>query len=228
MLASGRLHNYEQGNSTSRSDIEKTQHMSDKDQKKTVDIEPDEDSADTAASAEEELVGDTELESGLELDTEREEGADDPWAAFERKSKEYDDLKDRHLRMVAEFDNFRKRTAKQMTDSGTAAQAFLITRLLDALDDLGRVADLDSEKTSAADVLSGIELVEKKIFKELEAVGLERVGVVGESFDPNQHEAVGTVALDGDAVEDTVATVLQMGYKVGATLLRPAMVQVYM
>jgi molecular chaperone GrpE len=64
--------------------------------------------------------------------------------------------------------------------------------------------------------------------KELEGLGLEKVGVVGEPFDPNNHEAVGTVPVAEEASADTVATVLQMGYKIGTVLLRPAMVQVYM
>jgi len=198
--------------------------MSDKDIKKTVDISPDEDRVELIAEATDQLLNsETGEEQGGGGATENEVVSD-----LDIKIREYDDLKDRHLRLVAEFDNFRKRTAKQMTESGSAAQAYLITRLLDALDDLGRVAHLDAETTAAADVLAGIEMVEKKILKELEGIGLEKVGVVGEVFDPNNHEAVGTVPVtDGRAV-DTVATVFQMGYRVGSVLLRPAMVQVYM
>jgi molecular chaperone GrpE len=195
--------------------------MSQKDKKKIVDISPDEDVVEPGEETAEQVL-DASLEDGVES------GEREPESELDAKVREYDDLKDRHLRMVAEFDNFRKRTAKQMAASGTAAQALLITRLLDPLDDLGRVADLDAEKTAASDVLAGIELVEKKILKELEVIGLEKVGIVGEPFDPNNHEAVGTVPVAEDASADTVATVLQMGYKIGTVLLRPAMVQVYM
>jgi molecular chaperone GrpE len=193
--------------------------MTEKEEKKTVEISPDGDKVELTAEAAEQLVpkvdGSESTEKAVESD-------------LEAKTREYDDLKDRHLRLVAEFDNFRKRTARQMTESGSAAQAHLVTRLLDALDDLGRVSHLDAEKTAVSDVLSGVGMVEKKILKELEGIGLEKVGVVGELFDPNHHEAIGTVPAGEDGSADTVATVLQMGYKVGTVLLRPAMVQVYM
>lgn len=199
--------------------------MSKKGKKQKIEISSDEDKVELSAKAVEQLL-DMEAPEPAGDDTEPTEV--DLEAELDAKAGEYEDLKDRHLRLVAEFDNFRKRTAKQMSDSGAAAQAFLITRLLDALDDLGRVAHLDPEKTEAGDILSGVEMVEKKILKELEGVGLEKVGVVGEPFDPKQHEAIGTVPVDEEASVDTVATVLQMGYRVGTVLLRPAMVQVYM
>lgn len=199
--------------------------MSKKGKEQNIAIDPSEDKVELSAEAAEQLM---DGEPAVPADDGNETGAVDLEAELDAKAGAYEELKDRHLRLVADFDNFRKRTAKQMSESGTAAQAFLITRLLDALDDLGRVAHLDPEKTEAGDILSGVEMVEKKILKELEGVGLEKLGVVGEPFDPNLHEAIGTVPVEEETSVDTVATVLQMGYRVGTVLLRPAMVQVYM
>ena len=140
-----------------------------------------------------------------------------------------DDLaqaKDQYLRLAADLDNFRKRTARERTETWARAKADVVSSILDSLDDLGRVADLDPARTSSQDILAGIELVERKILKELEGAGLERVGVVGEPFDPNRHEAVSTVPAPVKDQDHTVSVVFQPGYLFGGALLRPARVQV--
>ncbi|MEE8250390.1 MAG: nucleotide exchange factor GrpE, partial [Gemmatimonadales bacterium] len=136
-------------------------------------------------------------------------------------------IQDRHLRLAAEYDNYRKRTSKELADAGVRAQAFLVGRLLDALDDLGRVAHVDPTSVDAKDVLEGVELVERKMLRELEALGLERIGAVGQPFDPNDHEAIGALPAESLEQDHTVAHVLQLGYRLGPTLMRPARVQVY-
>lgn len=138
------------------------------------------------------------------------------------------ELQDRHLRLVAEFDNYRKRTARQLQEFGIRAQAEVLTRLLDALDDLGRVSHLDATTAQVADVLEGIGLVERKMYKELELLGLKALGAEGDLFDPNEHEAVGTMPTESEEQHNTVAAVLQRGYRLGTVLLRPARVQVFM
>jgi molecular chaperone GrpE len=145
-----------------------------------------------------------------------------------RLEAELDSLKDRHLRVVAEYDNFRKRTSKERAETWGRAQADVVANLLDALDDLGRVADLDAQVTSAADVIKGVELVERKFLRELESAGLERAGEPGETFDPNVHEAVGSLPAESSEEDQTVGAVLQIGYRFGGVLIRPARVQVKM
>ncbi len=140
---------------------------------------------------------------------------------------ELEEIQDRHLRLAAEYDNYRKRTSKELADAGVRAQAFLVGRLLDALDDLGRVAHVDPTGVDAKDVLEGVELVERKMLRELEALGLERIGAVGQPFDPNDHEAIGALPAESLEQDHTVAHVLQLGYRLGPTLMRPARVQVY-
>jgi molecular chaperone GrpE len=143
-----------------------------------------------------------------------------------RLQEELDQVKDKYLRLAAEMENFRRRTAKERTETWARAQADVVANVLDALDDLGRVAHLDPSRTNTEDVLVGVELVERKFLKELEGAGLERVGIVGEAFDPHRHEAVSTVPAATAAQDHTVALVFQPGYRFGGALLRPARVQV--
>lgn len=140
---------------------------------------------------------------------------------------ELDEARERHLRLAAEYDNYRKRTARELSEAGQRAQALLIGRLLDALDDLGRVSQLDPNGTGSKEVIEGVVMVERKVVRELENLGLDRVGVVGEPFDPNDHEAIGAVPADSADKDHTVANVVQPGYRMGATLIRPARVQVF-
>lgn len=148
--------------------------------------------------------------------------------AVQRLTAEAEELRDRHLRLAAEYDNFRKRTARERAELSARAQAALVGNVLEALDDLGRVAHLDPERATATDVIAGVELVERKLMRELEVAGLVRVGAEGDRFDPNHHEAVGAEPAPSPEAEGTVATVLQPGYRFGAALVRPARVRVYM
>lgn len=134
--------------------------------------------------------------------------------------------KDRHLRLAAEYDNFRKRAARERDELRTRAQGDLARRLLEALDDLGRVAHLDPAATAAPDVIAGVELVERKVLRELAGAGLEAVGATDVPFDPAVHEAIATVAAGSADQDHTVAAVFQPGYRFNGMLLRPARVQV--
>jgi molecular chaperone GrpE len=134
--------------------------------------------------------------------------------------------KDRHLRLAAEYDNFRKRTAKERTETWQRAQAELISRLADALDDLSRFAHIDPAETDAKTLHEGVELVERKVWKELEGAGVTRIDQVGVPFDPNVHEAVTMQPAAKPEQDHTVGQVVQPGYKMGDVLLRPARVVV--
>ncbi len=148
--------------------------------------------------------------------------------AVERLQRQLNELQDRHLRTAAEYENFRKRTAKERTEMWKRAQAEVVSSILDALDDFQRVLELDRSTTSAEDVIAGVELVERKLLRELEGAGLERVGQQGEPFDPNLHEAVGAIPAEAEEQDHTVGAILQAGYKFAGALIRPARVQVFM
>jgi molecular chaperone GrpE len=136
------------------------------------------------------------------------------------------ELNDKYLRLAAEYDNYRKRTTRERLDLRSRAQGDLVAMLIDALDDLGRVAHLAPEATTARDVIAGVELVERKLLKQLEAAGLERVVQVDVPFDPNVHEAIAQAPATAPEQDHTVAAVFQTGYRFNGQLLRPARVQV--
>lgn len=149
-----------------------------------------------------------------------------PTAAQGDGSADAELWKDRHLRLAAEYDNFRKRTLKERAEAWTRAQADLVARLADVLDDLSRFAHVNPNDTDAKRLQEGVELVERKLWKELEAAGVKRIDQAGVPFDPNVHEAV-TMQPAADPKQDhTVGQVVQPGYKMGDQLLRPARVVV--
>ena len=150
-----------------------------------------------------------------------------PDQAMQRLSGELEQAKDQRLRLLAEFDNFKKRTQRERAETWGRAQAELVAAILDSLDDLGRVAHLDAEQTPARDVLAGVELVERKVLRALTGAGLERLGAEGEPFDPHAHEAVSTIPAPMADQDHLIASVLQSGYRFGGALLRPARVSVY-
>jgi len=88
-------------------------------------------------------------------------------------------VRDRHLRLAAEFENYRKRVERERSESWVRAQAELAGRLLEPLDDLQRIADFDPATTPAAALHEGAEMVEKKFLRALEAAGLEEIDAAG-------------------------------------------------
>lgn len=131
---------------------------------------------------------------------------------------------DRYLRLAAEFENFKKRSVRERTETRARAQAELIERLVDALDDLARFAHVDPEQTDAKTIHDGVDMVERKFWKQLDAVGVTRIDQVGVPFNPNVHEAVTMQPAAQAAQDHTVGAVLQPGYKLGDALIRPARV----
>jgi molecular chaperone GrpE len=134
--------------------------------------------------------------------------------------------RDRYLRLAAEYDNYRKRSAKERSDAGTRAQADLVRQLVEALDDVARFAHVDPATTDAATVVQGVDMVEKKLLKALGAAGLEIINPVGETFDPALHEAVSTEPTSAREDDHVVSRVYQPGYLFKSQLLRPARVVV--
>ena len=149
-----------------------------------------------------------------------------PEGALRRLEDELATLKDKYLRTAAEFENFRKRTAKERTEAWSRAQGELIERLVDGLDDLNRFAEVDQATTDAKTLHDGVELVKKKFWKALDAVGLVRIDQTGVPFDPKFHEAVTMGPATSAEQDHTVGAVLQAGYRLGDTLIRPARVLV--
>ena len=152
--------------------------------------------------------------------------AEPPEGAITRLEELLRESQERHLRLAAEFDNFRKRVARERIELADRAQAALVIRLLDVLDDMDRIVASDPG-TSVASVLEGMVLVDRKLRKELEAAGLERLDPAGHPFDPAFHEAVAVLVPPTPESDHTVASTFQVGYRFKGSLVRPARVQVY-
>jgi len=144
-------------------------------------------------------------------------------AELEKVKAELENKNDLLLRTAAEFDNFKKRTERERASVAEFAKANVIKELLPILDNIDRAA-LMEDKTSA-DYIKGIELIVKQ-FEALGAkLGIVELAKVGDNFDPNCHEAVMHVE-DETLGENVIAEVLQKGFKIGDTVIRPAMVKV--
>lgn len=141
--------------------------------------------------------------------------------------EEFEDLNDRHLRLAAEFNNYRRRVEQERLDTWARAQADLVGDLLDVLDDLQRVAALDLTTASVEGIMEGIDLVERKFVRTLEDAGAEVLSPdPGTAFDPETMEAMMRVPSDQEAEDDTVAQVFQKGYAFKGKLVRPSRVSV--
>jgi molecular chaperone GrpE len=139
-------------------------------------------------------------------------------AAAEASRDEYLD----HLqRLAAEFDNYRKRVARDQQAFASRATARLVERLLPVLDDLERALDAAEQHDEGA-VIDGVRLTRDALRAALEAEGLEEIGTDG-AFDPHVHEALMTQPVD-EASSGAVVDVVQKGYRLGDSVLRPARV----
>jgi molecular chaperone GrpE len=134
--------------------------------------------------------------------------------------------RDKYLRHVAEFDNFRKRATRERQEAGWRAQGELVRGLIESLDDLSRFAHVDPSTVSSTLVVDGIAMVEKKLLKSLAGHGFELVNPVDHPFDPALHEAVGTAPAESAEFDGVVSAVYQVGYVINGHLLRPARVVV--
>src|SRR5918999_2548836 len=134
-----------------------------------------------------------------------------------RLERDLAELKDRHLRLAAEFDNYRKRSSRERAELADRAQASFVAKLLDVLDDLDRLVASDPS-TPLASLREGLSAVDRKLWKELEDAGVERIDPVGSAFDPALHEAVSTTPAPRRADEQMVSATFQPGYLFKGTL----------
>ena len=153
-------------------------------------------------------------------------GAEPSGPNADEMQAELDTARDRHLRLAAEFDNYRKRMDNELTSSWARAQAELVRRLLDGLDDLQRVGGWEASNTTVEALIEGVDLVERKLFQALSSAGLEWVDPTGETFDPNTMEAMMRVPAEDESQDEQVHEVFQKGYTFKGQLIRPARVSV--
>ncbi len=126
------------------------------------------------------------------------------------------------LRTAAEFDNYKKRTDREKLSVGEYAKADVVKKLLPVIDNIGRTVGMDSDNP---EYIKGIELIVKQFLSLSESIGIVPLANAGDKFDPSLHDAVMHIE-DENFEENVVAEVLQQGYKIGETVIRPAMVKV--
>ena len=149
-----------------------------------------------------------------------EKSADELLLEIAKLREEIKEMEDRHLRMAAEYDNFRRRSREEKNATYEVALAETVFEFLGAIDNLERAALYDDETK----VKDGLVMIAKSVEETLSKLGVEAVGAVGEKFDPNLHNAV--MHIDDEAYgENEIVEVFQKGYKKGARMIRFAMVK---
>ena len=167
-----------------------------------------------AAEAAEEKAEEAETEAAEEA---AKEAVDEKDAKIAELEEQLAAEKDKYMRLAAEYDNYRKRTANEKLSLYDDATSKAVTEILPVSDSV-RMA-LDPE------ILKGVELISNQLGKSFEKLKIEQYGEVGDEFDPNLHNAVSMV--DSDELESNqIAQVFQTGYKIGDKIIRHAMVQV--
>ena len=168
----------------------------------------------------------------VEANAERTEGSiDGDYEALVRLLKENEELKDRALRVAAEMENLRRRTARDVHDARTYAVANFARDMLSVSDNLRRALDaIPAEAKASGDagfkaLIEGVDLTERAMLSALERHGVKKLAPEGEKFDPNFHQAMFEVP-NPDVPANTVVQVVQPGYSIGERVLRPAMVGV--
>ena len=139
-----------------------------------------------------------------------------PW------EEKYNTERDAHLRVAAEFDNFRKRTIKEKEASYGNGKADAVAKMLPVYDNLERALN---QPTEDAAYKKGVELTMNELVKIFTGLGVEIFGNVGDTFDPNLHNAVMHIENE-ELGENVIAQVFQKGFKIGDKVVRFAMVQV--
>ena len=135
---------------------------------------------------------------------------------------EYDELDDRYKRILAEFENFKKRSAKERESLYNSILSDVVAVMLPILDNLENAAKVE---TKDEEYKKGIELVLKQFQDTLKAKGVEEIKTVGETFDPELHEAVSSVQDDTKGEKEIVQE-YRKGYKIGSKVIRHSMVVV--
>ena len=145
-------------------------------------------------------------------------------AELDRKTGEYDGLYDKYLRINAEYDNFRKRTAKEKEGIYSDAATDVLKNILPILDNIERAVQY-ADSAEPDKVSDGVKMIYSQFMNSLANIGVEEIKAAGEQFDPEIHNAV-SHEEDETQPDNTVTEVLQKGYIKGDKVIRPAMVKV--
>ena len=157
-----------------------------------------------------------ELEKDVEVETNEKENKEIV------PKQDYDELDDRYKRILAEFENFKKRSAKEREGLYNSILSDVIEVILPVVDNLENAAKVETKDESYK---QGVELVLKQFKDVLKSKGIEEIKAVGETFDPSMHEAVSSVQ-DDEKGEKEIVQEYRKGYKIGNRVIRHSMVVV--
>lgn len=149
------------------------------------------------------------------------------FAELQAKAAKADETWDRYVRLNADFDNFRKRAARDREDGMRSAQERLLNKLLPVIDnfDMAMAATTSAQNATVESLKAGVQMIQGQLKGVLTESGVEEIDAMGKPFDPNLHEALSQLE-SADAPEGTVLQQLRKGYKMKDRLLRPASVVV--
>lgn len=155
-------------------------------------------------------------------ETEEQEAAEP--SELDKAKEQIAGLSDRLMRTAAEFDNYKKRTAREKEDFYKMAVCETVLPLLSVLDNLERAVVAAEESGDAGSVLEGVKMIQKQFTDSLTSIGVEAIEAVGNEFDPEKHNAVMTA--ESDEAENTVLEEFQKGYIYKDKVVRHSMVKV--
>ena len=169
----------------------------------------------------EEEVNTEAQEETTEQEEKEETIAKDP----EQLATELADLNQRFLRVAADFENYKRRTALEKDDLLKYSNAKLMGELLPVLDTFQLALKSPGESAETQNVIKGVEMIYRQMMQVLEQAGMSKIEAVGQHFDPNLHEAI--MQVEDDTVpEETVVEELRAGYMLKERVIRPSMVKV--
>ena len=145
-------------------------------------------------------------------------------APSEAANSEAADLKDKYLRLLADFDNYKRRTSRERADLFKTANQELMVALLPILDDFDRTRQHTAATTDAQAVRDGLEIVHNKLTKTLQQKGLQPMEAIGQLFDAELHEAITQIPAPSDELRGKVVDAVERGYYLNDKVLRHAKV----
>lgn len=172
-----------------------------------------------------ETAEETAEETDAEVSSAERKALAEAVAETDKLKKELAEKEDRYLRTLAEYDNFRKRTASEKSAIYSDTVAEVVEKFLPVLDNLERAVGVDTEGESAKAVREGVEMVLRSFRETLEKLGVSEIEAEGKTFDPAFHHAV-MKEEDPEKGENEITAVFQKGYTLGGKVIRYAMVKV--
>ncbi|MFO7824672.1 MAG: nucleotide exchange factor GrpE [Cyclobacterium sp.] len=169
-------------------------------------------------------VNEGDVNKDADLDVQEEIDSEDK-APEDNLSKENQELKDKYVRLYSEFENFRRRTAKERLDLVNTASQELIQEILPVLDDFERSFKAQEDSGDDEQKQAGSRLIYNKLLRVLTSKGLEPMeGLVGENFDAEYHEAITQIPAPSEALKGKIVDVVEKGYTMGGKVVRFAKV----